>query len=661
MKKFAIISLTIGALIALHVMTAYATPVTQPFGGGSGTGVVPLPGQVLIGTGGSVYTPAYITCVSGCTVATSSGGIAITGTGGGSGSGVPSTTPFTSGYLPVISSSLALTNSGIYQSSSGNFGIGTTNPQKLLELQGQFPALRILNTNSGQFAGSAFYLINSAGSLGGQAGNSFYSGILDGSATQGFFAIDENDSTQASTGHLMLFTGTSTAEIYPKLLVNGNNVQLSQSASGYLDIQEVAGLGNGEQSIVELVAPTTSPQEATFSIQRVASSSASNREFTDFTDENYNTSDTTALKGGIDHISAIDISKQGTGTFRPFAIRFWDQSSGGVSTSSFVAFQITPNTNGATTSPASVTGAFAGAFNASGTISQNGTPVLTSLSGALLAANNLSDLTNTSTARSNLGLTDTVLQASSTWLKAANNLSDLANTSTARTNLGIYSAAGTWTAAQTHTAAVTVSSTLSATTLNVTSTATIGGAITQTGGVNSLASTTVNGFVAATTVTATTSITVAGAAVSTSTGANPTASIGIAAVNGSANTFMRSDGAPKLSQQYASTTIPATNYDATTTGEYAYFVFTAADFSFTISNFGCQNVAATTSYQLIRTTSSINKAGQDVTSSTCGTAVTNQTSFATTSIPAGTFLIAKTSSTAGTPTRDELWLNGFKP
>jgi hypothetical protein len=39
-----------------------------------------------------------------------------------------------------------------------------------------------------------------------------------------------------------------------------------------------------------------------------------------------------------------------------------------------------------------------------------------------------------------------------------------------------------------------------------------------------------------------------GASVSTTTAANPTASVGLAAVNGTASTFMRSDGAPALSQ-----------------------------------------------------------------------------------------------------------------
>lgn len=65
--------------------------------------------------------------------------------------------------------------------------------------------------------------------------------------------------------------------------------------------------------------------------------------------------------------------------------------------------------------------------------------------------------------------------------------------------------------------------------------------------------TSTNTFVASGTIrtvaiTATTSITVAGSAVSTSTGSNPSVSIGLAAVNGSANTFLRSDGAPSLSQ-----------------------------------------------------------------------------------------------------------------
>lgn len=53
----------------------------------------------------------------------------------------------------------------------------------------------------------------------------------------------------------------------------------------------------------------------------------------------------------------------------------------------------------------------------------------------LNAANNLSDVANTSTARSNLGVTAT--GSDTTYVYRANNLSDLANTTTARSNLGV--------------------------------------------------------------------------------------------------------------------------------------------------------------------------------------------------------------------------------
>lgn len=58
----------------------------------------------------------------------------------------------------------------------------------------------------------------------------------------------------------------------------------------------------------------------------------------------------------------------------------------------------------------------------------------------LKPGNNLSELTNTSTARSNLGLGDSATLPSSTWFKVANNLSE-GNASTMRTNLGLGSIA----------------------------------------------------------------------------------------------------------------------------------------------------------------------------------------------------------------------------
>jgi hypothetical protein len=64
-----------------------------------------------------------------------------------------------------------------------------------------------------------------------------------------------------------------------------------------------------------------------------------------------------------------------------------------------------------------------------------------SLSADLLSANNLSDLQNAATARTNLGLGTAAVQNVSYFLQTANNLSDLANAGTARTNLGLGTAA----------------------------------------------------------------------------------------------------------------------------------------------------------------------------------------------------------------------------
>lgn len=58
-------------------------------------------------------------------------------------------------------------------------------------------------------------------------------------------------------------------------------------------------------------------------------------------------------------------------------------------------------------------------------------------SGALLAANNLSDLSNAGTARTNLGLGTSATHPASDFLQASNNLSDLANAATARSNIGL--------------------------------------------------------------------------------------------------------------------------------------------------------------------------------------------------------------------------------
>ena len=87
---------------------------------------------------------------------------------------------------------------------------------------------------------------------------------------------------------------------------------------------------------------------------------------------------------------------------------------------------------------------FAIATNAGGTQAAVGSSwdvVQYNLVGVLLSANNLSDVANVATARTNLGLGTAATYAASAFAQTANNLSDLANASTARTNLGLGTAA----------------------------------------------------------------------------------------------------------------------------------------------------------------------------------------------------------------------------
>lgn len=70
-------------LIGLFIAsTSYGVTILQSSQGGTGTGTAPKSGQLLIGNSSSAYTPAYLTAGTLITIATSSGGITISSTGG---------------------------------------------------------------------------------------------------------------------------------------------------------------------------------------------------------------------------------------------------------------------------------------------------------------------------------------------------------------------------------------------------------------------------------------------------------------------------------------------------------------------------------------------------------------------------------------------------
>jgi hypothetical protein len=103
--------------------------------------------------------------------------------------------------------------------------------------------------------------------------------------------------------------------------------------------------------------------------------------------------------------------------------------------------------------------------------------------------------------------------------------------------------------------------------------------------------------------------------------------------------------------ELASSTIVFNFYDATSTAPYK-FQKVRIEYPATISSVYCDEYAsATTTIQLYRVTSngSYTNAQDYLSSIACGIGGNTTTSFSSSTIPAGTWLVANSTSTAGTP------------
>jgi hypothetical protein len=147
MKKVAVVVFSLIAILAVLGAVDAVAAAFPPALGGTGTTATPLPGQVLIGTGSASYTPAYILCAGACQVATSSGGITITGTGVATNTGnwagtwqlynprdfVPSSTQIVntvnggSGTVTITSSTLGVIWPTVNGNKATNYNITATN------------------------------------------------------------------------------------------------------------------------------------------------------------------------------------------------------------------------------------------------------------------------------------------------------------------------------------------------------------------------------------------------------------------------------------------------------------------------------------------------------------------------------------------------------
>lgn len=251
-------------------------------------------------------------------------------------------------YSSSIPNPLPISRGGTGSATQNFVDLSSTTNTKVgeLDLSFDYAVEKIKNTSTAQYSGAGLYLLNSTSSMANEGGVSFYAGINDGSHTQGYFAFDQVTYTGGFHNHLMLFdldantttfynNGTQSAQLDASGNFNlGANIQMASEATyGYLMIQSRATSGqddNGENTIVDVRAPSANPQESTVTLNRILSSG--NREFTDVTDEDY----------GTDHRSSVNISKQGTGVLRPYAIRFWNQDLGNIASHGVFGVQVDP-------------------------------------------------------------------------------------------------------------------------------------------------------------------------------------------------------------------------------------------------------------------------------------------------------------------------------
>lgn len=192
----------------------------------------------------------------------------------------------TNTVLSVGASSTVLRELSVYNSSTvsdanlaltvlqtGSVGIGTSTPTKNLDVYGSFPSVRISNSNSTQFAGAQFVLNNNIASLGNQASTVFYSGINDGAASQGYFAIDQGSVGGGAINHVFIVDYNAQSDtLYtnglPRLTINstGKVGVATTSPWAALSVEGISTLGN--QAIAGFFT-ATSTTPSTFAVAPV--------------------------------------------------------------------------------------------------------------------------------------------------------------------------------------------------------------------------------------------------------------------------------------------------------------------------------------------------------------------------------------------------------
>lgn len=189
---------------------------------------------------------------------------------------------------------------------SGRVGIGTTSPKEMLNLS-QSTGYTTVRLDSGTHSG---YL----------SVNDQFPGT--------YLSSNSNDLLSFGVNNTPVGGFNTSGNFY---IGNTNKVTLSTNTfGGYLYIQGDGTGDNTDDTIVVVKAPAAHPQEADLALTRVDPNNGANSVGDDIDDECYGGDPTLFETGCIDNFASWDVLSAGTGTARPFAIRFWHQNDGNI-------------------------------------------------------------------------------------------------------------------------------------------------------------------------------------------------------------------------------------------------------------------------------------------------------------------------------------------
>lgn len=246
--------------------------------------------------------------------------------------GQSATTSVMQFYRNASTSQLTATSSVYLATVNGLVGIGTTSPKELLNLS-QSTGYTTVRVDSGI--------------------NSGYMSVNDA-----FPALNVGSNSNIPTQFVQNNTPVASYRTDGWYQLNPNILMKSIPTYGYLYIQSAQASGasdNGLNTIVVVSAPTSTPQEATLTLER--NTGSGNREFSDLTNESYGTTNALCTTSSLDCFDSWNIAKQGTGALRPFGIRFWNQDLGAIHANGKFQFIVDPSGATAIGDYSSTTGA----------------------------------------------------------------------------------------------------------------------------------------------------------------------------------------------------------------------------------------------------------------------------------------------------------------